>query len=55
MQKIALIAASLAVLAGPVLAEDAKTTGKAPAETKFSTVWLRASAPRCASGACIPR
>jgi len=38
MQKIALIAASLAVLAGPVLAEDTKTTGKAPAETKFSTV-----------------
>ena len=38
MQRIALIAASLAVLAGPVLAEDAKTTGKAPAETKFSTV-----------------
>src|SRR6266403_1684117 len=38
MQKIALIAASLAVLAGPVLAEDAKTTGKAPAEAKFSTV-----------------
>jgi len=25
-------------LAGPVLAEDAKTTGKAPAEAKFSTV-----------------
>jgi hypothetical protein len=38
MLKIALIAASLAVLAGPVLAEDAKTTGKAPAEAKFSTV-----------------
>src|SRR5439155_1446626 len=38
MQKIALIAASLAVLAGPVLAEDTKTTGKAPAETKFATV-----------------
>ena len=38
MQKIALIAASLAILAGPVLAEDSKTTGKAPAEAKFSTV-----------------
>jgi sporulation protein YlmC with PRC-barrel domain len=38
MRKIALIAASLAVLAGPVLAEDAKTTGKASAEAKFSTV-----------------
>jgi hypothetical protein len=38
MRKIALIAASLAVLASPVLAEDAKTTGKAPAEAKFSTV-----------------
>src|SRR6476619_1213010 len=38
MQKIALIAASLAVLAGPALAQDAKTTGKAPAEAKFSTV-----------------
>jgi hypothetical protein len=31
MRKIALIAASLAVLAGPALAEEAKTTGKAPA------------------------
>ena len=38
MRKIALIAASLTVLAGPVLAEDAKTTGKASAEAKFSTV-----------------
>ena len=39
MRKIALIAASLAVLAGPALAEDAKTTGKASAaEAKFSTV-----------------
>jgi ribosomal 30S subunit maturation factor RimM len=38
MKKIALIAASLAVLASPVLAEDAKTTGAAPAEAKFSTV-----------------
>ena len=38
MKKIALIAASLAILATPVLAEDAKTTGNAPAEAKFSTV-----------------
>ena len=38
MKKIALIAASLAVLASPVLAEDAKTTGTAPAAAKFSTV-----------------
>src|ERR1700687_216293 len=38
MRKIALIAASLAVLATPVLAEDAKTTGTAPADAKFSTV-----------------
>jgi hypothetical protein len=38
MKKIALIAASLAVLASPVLAEDAKTTGSAPADAKFSTV-----------------
>src|SRR5258708_20598160 len=38
MKKIALIAASLALLASPVFAEDAKTTGTAPAEAKFSTV-----------------
>jgi sporulation protein YlmC with PRC-barrel domain len=38
MKKIALIAASLAVLASPVLAQEAKTTGTAPAEAKFSTV-----------------
>jgi sporulation protein YlmC with PRC-barrel domain len=38
MKKIALIAASLAVLASPVMAQDAKTTGTAPAEAKFSTV-----------------
>jgi sporulation protein YlmC with PRC-barrel domain len=38
MQKIALITASLALLAAPVLAEDAKTTGTAPANTKFATV-----------------
>ena len=38
MQKIALIAASLAVLASPAFAQDAKTTGTAPADAKFSTV-----------------
>src|SRR3982075_4249912 len=38
MKKIALIAASLAVLASPAFAEDAKTTGTAPADAKFSTV-----------------
>ena len=37
MQKIAIIAASLAVLASPAFAQDAKTTGTAPA-AKFSTV-----------------
>ena len=38
MQKIALIAASLAVLASPAFSQDAKTTGTAPADAKFSTV-----------------
>jgi sporulation protein YlmC with PRC-barrel domain len=38
MKKIALITASLALLASPVFAEEAKTTGTAPAEAKFSTV-----------------
>jgi hypothetical protein len=38
MKKIALIAASIAVLASPAFAEDAKTTGTAPAAAKFSTV-----------------
>ena len=38
MKKIALIAASLAVLASPALAQDNKTTGTAPAAAKFSTV-----------------
>ena len=38
MKKIALIAASLAILASPAIAESAKTTGNAPAEAKFSTV-----------------
>ncbi|MEA2894940.1 MAG: hypothetical protein QOJ84_555, partial [Bradyrhizobium sp.] len=37
MKKIALITASLALLAAPAFAEDAKTTGTAPAEAKFST------------------
>jgi sporulation protein YlmC with PRC-barrel domain len=37
MKKIVLIAASLALLASPALAED-KTTGTAPADAKFSTV-----------------
>lgn len=35
MKKIALVAASLAILAGPALAQ---TSGTAPAEAKFSTV-----------------
>jgi hypothetical protein len=38
MKKIALIAASIAVLAAPALAQDNKTTGTAPADAKFSTV-----------------
>ena len=38
MKKIALITASLAILASPVLAEEAKTTGTAPAAAKFQTV-----------------
>ena len=38
MKKLALITASLAILATPVLAEEAKTTGTAPAEAKFQTV-----------------
>lgn len=38
MKKIALITASLAMLASPAFAEDAKTTGMAPADAKFSTV-----------------
>jgi PRC-barrel domain len=40
MKKIALITASLAILASPVFAENAKntTTGTAPAEAKYSTV-----------------
>jgi sporulation protein YlmC with PRC-barrel domain len=38
MKKIALMAASLAILATPVLAQDNKTVGKASPEAKFSTV-----------------
>jgi hypothetical protein len=38
MKKIVLIAASLALLAGPVFAQDSKTTGTAPADAKFTTV-----------------
>jgi sporulation protein YlmC with PRC-barrel domain len=38
MKKIALITASLALLASPVFAQEAKTVGNAPPEAKFSTV-----------------
>ena len=38
MKKLALITASLAMLASPAFAEDAKTTGMAAADAKFSTV-----------------
>ena len=38
MKKIALITASLVVLAAPVMAQESRTTGSAPAEAKFSTV-----------------
>jgi opacity protein-like surface antigen len=38
MKKIALIAVSLAALASPAFAEDAKTVGNAPAEAKYSSV-----------------
>ena len=38
MKKFALIVSSVAILAAPVLAEEAKTTGAAPAQAKFSTV-----------------
>jgi PRC-barrel domain len=38
MKKIALIAASLAILAAPTFAQEARTTGTASAEAKFSTV-----------------
>ena len=38
MKKLALITASLAILATPVSAEEARTTGTVPAEAKFQTV-----------------
>ena len=38
MKKIALITASLAMLASPAFAQESKTVGAAPAEAKFSTV-----------------
>ena len=38
MKKLALITAAVAVLATPVLAEEVKTVGNAPAEAKYSTV-----------------
>src|SRR3989440_12959101 len=38
MKKIALITASLAMLASPAIAQDSRTTGTEPAEAKFSTV-----------------
>jgi sporulation protein YlmC with PRC-barrel domain len=38
MKKLALITASLAFLATPVLAQSTTTTGAAPADAKFSTV-----------------
>jgi opacity protein-like surface antigen len=38
MKKIALITASLAVLAAPAFANDVKTVGNAPTEAKYSTV-----------------
>jgi hypothetical protein len=38
MKKIALITASLVVLTSPVLAGDAKTTGMASADAKYTTV-----------------
>jgi opacity protein-like surface antigen len=38
MKKIALLTASLVVLAAPAFAQDHKTVGNAPAEAKYSTV-----------------
>jgi sporulation protein YlmC with PRC-barrel domain len=38
MKKIALLTASLALLASPAFAQDNRTVGAAPAEAKFSTV-----------------
>ena len=65
MKKIALITASLALLASPAFAEDAKTTGNAPAEAKFSTVSKdemfssKLKGPTCrmspSCNSCVPR
>jgi PRC-barrel domain len=38
MKTLVMITASLALLASPALAEDAMTTGTAPADARFSTV-----------------
>jgi hypothetical protein len=38
MRNLVIITASLALLASPALAEDARTTGSAPADAKFSTL-----------------
>jgi hypothetical protein len=38
MKTLVLLTASLALLASPAFAEDAKTTGTAPADAKFTTV-----------------
>src|SRR5664279_1433410 len=38
MKTLALVTVSLAFLASPALAEDAKTTGTAPPDAKFSTL-----------------
>jgi hypothetical protein len=38
MKTLAMITVSLALLTGPALAEDARTTGSAPPDAKFSTL-----------------
>jgi hypothetical protein len=38
MKTLAMITISLALLTGPALAEDARTTGSAPPDAKFSTL-----------------
>src|SRR5476649_1142939 len=38
MRKLGLITASLVLLASPAFAEDARTTGTAPSDAKFSTL-----------------
>ena len=38
MKTLTMIAVSVALLAGPAFAEDARTTGTAPADAKFSAV-----------------